>query len=306
MQMRAMGPGAGWRWLRRGINLGAHNPRAIFGAAALLMLVALVPSVIQVVAQLGFGLQGRALLSVIGVVMLVSLLVYPLLIGGFLRIIDASEHGRPIRATALFDTFRSGQGGARMIGFGMLMTVVYLAVFLLVLRAFGSEFLGWYWQVVNLASAQQPGQLDPASIPAMPASVADNFGRVVALGSVCVLFLAGIYAIGFGQIALAGRGVGGAMADGFVGALKNLLPLLVMALCSIVLGLLLLFGVGLLVMLLSLVGSLVHPALSMVLALPVYVGMLLVLYVVIFGVMYHVWRDVCGGDEPVRNDAVAA
>lgn len=305
MQIRAMGPGAGWRWLRRGINLGAHNPRAIFGAAALLMLVALVPSVIQLVAQLGFGLQGRALLSVVGVVMLVSLVVYPLLIGGFLRIIDASEHGRPTRATALFDTFRGGHGGGRMIGFGLLMAAVYLVVFLLVLRAFGSEFLNWYWQVVNLASAQQPGQLDPASIPPMPAAVADNFGRVVALGSVCILFLAGIYAIGFGQVALAGRGVGGAMADGIVGTLKNLLPLLVLVLCAIVLGLLLLFGVGLLVMLLAALGALVHPSLSMVLALPVYVGMLLVLYVVIFGVMYHLWRDVCGAPPAPREDEVA-
>jgi hypothetical protein len=57
--------------------------------------------------------------------------------------------------------------------------------------------------------------------------------------------------------------------------------------------------------LLAVLGKLIHPMLAAALALPVYVGMLLVLYVVMFGVVYHMWRDICGS-EPMRNDAVAA
>ena len=47
---------------------------------------------------------------VIAACTLVMVAIYPLLIGGVLRVIDASEKGQPTQASALFDTFRSGQG----------------------------------------------------------------------------------------------------------------------------------------------------------------------------------------------------
>ncbi|MCI4567908.1 hypothetical protein [Lysobacter sp. CFH 32150] len=304
MQTRAMGPGTGWSWLKRGINLGARNPKAIFGAAALLLVVGLIPTAVQLIAQLGFGMQGPALLSVVGVVMLVSLVVLPPLIGGFLRVIDASEHDRPVAATALFDTYKSGQGAGRMIGFGLIMTAIYIVCFVLLVRVcFGEGFFEWYWQAVSTA-AQQGG--DPKAVPPVPAGITANFGLFFALSFVFVLFVGGMYAIGFGQVALGSRSVGGAVVDGVVGTLKNLLPILVLAICAFVLGLLLVIGVGLLVMLLALLGNLIHPTLAVVLALPVYIGMLLVLYVVMFGVVYHLWRDVCGSETPTRDDAVAA
>ena len=49
--------------------------------------------------------------------------------------------------------------------------------------------------------------------------------------------------------------------------------------------------------LLALVGGLVHPVLAMLLVAPVYLGMIMLMYVVMFGVMYHMWRDICA--EPV-------
>lgn len=307
MQTRAMGPGAGWSWLKRGINLGAHNPKAIFGAAALLLLIGLIPSVLQLIAQMVFGLQGTALLSLVGVVMLVSMVVLPPLIGGFLRIIDASEHGRPVQAAALFDTYRSGQGAGRMIGFGLAMMVIYLAGFALLVRIFfGDGFFEWYWQMMNLATQQANGQIDPKVVPPMPAGFTEHFGLLFLFGVAFVMFIGGMYAIGFGQVALASRSVGGALADGVAGTLKNLLPILVLLVCSFVLAILLMLGVGLLILVIGLIGKMVHPMLAVVLALPVYIGMLLALYVVMFGVIYHLWRDVCGGDEPTRVDAVAA
>ena len=306
MQIRAMGPGAGWSWLKRGINLGVHNPRAVFGAAALLMAVGLVPSCVQLFAQYVLHAQGTALMGVVAFFVLLSLLVYPLLIGGFLRVIDASEHGRPTRATALFDAFRGGHGAARMIGFSLVMTVAYVVLIYLVLRSFGPGFMDWYWETMNTAM-QASGSIDPKTLPTPPAPPADvHFGRLFALVSVAMLFLGGTYAIGFGQVALGARGVGGALADGVVGTLKNLLPILVLAICAFVLGLVLVLCVALAGALLAVIGGLVSPALSVVLVLPVYFGMLLVLYVVMFGVMYFLWRDVCGASDAPSGDAIAA
>ena len=45
MTTRTMGPASGWRWISNAVNLGGGNPRAVLGGAALLMAVALVPTV---------------------------------------------------------------------------------------------------------------------------------------------------------------------------------------------------------------------------------------------------------------------
>ena len=39
MGTRALGPGAGIGWLKNAVNLGRDNPKAIFGGAALMVLV---------------------------------------------------------------------------------------------------------------------------------------------------------------------------------------------------------------------------------------------------------------------------
>lgn len=292
MTTRAMGPGAGWRWLKQAINLGRHNPKAIFGAVALLALVALVPSLVQLALQHGAGMAAESVLMVVGAMTVAMIVVYPLLVGGLLRVIHASETGQPTRATALFDTFRAGNGAGRLIGFGVLLTLIYIAVFVAVIMSVGQDFMSWYMQVIT--ASMQTGA--PAQMPALP-QLPEGLGTVMALGTLVGLFFGGVYAIGFGQVALGGRGVGAALADGVAGTLKNLLPIVVVAAIAIVLLFALILVIALVGGLLALVGGLVHEALAVLLVVPVYLGMLLVMYVVMFGVMYFMWRDVCG-DAP--------
>lgn len=296
MHTHAMAPGAGWSWLKQAINLGRNNPRALFGAAALLMLVAIVPSLLQVIAQRVFpGTQ--AMLWILGISMLVMLVVYPLLIGGFFRVIDATERGRPTHATALFDPFRAGPARGRLIGFGLLMSLVYFVAFGAILAAFGGDVVSWYMQVISATQQATPGT--PPVLPAMPSGVGTVFG----LGMLLMMFLGGVYSIGFGQVALTDRSVGGALADGFAGTIKNVLPLLVLAVVAVVgmLGVAIVLGLGL--ALLMGLGSLVHPLLGVLLALPVYLAFLVAMYVVMFGVMYFLWRDVTGA---YTTDAAAS
>ena len=112
------------------------------------------------------------------------------------------------------------------------------------------------------------------------------------------LFFGGVYAIGFGQAALAGRGIGAAFADGVSGTIKNVLPIVVLAAIAFVGFMVLAVGFGLLAALVAVVASFVHPVLGMLLMVPLYFALVLVMYVVMFGVMYYMWRDVCGGDSP--------
>lgn len=292
MQMRAMGPTAGWRWMMQGINLGRHNPRAIFGAAALLIAVALIPSALQMVVQYGLKMTSPSVMyALVGFSLLYSVLVMAPMLGGFLRVIDAGENGRETHATAIFDVFKSGQDAGRMIALAVLLFLIASVVFGLIVGLFGPGIVGWYAEVMALS---QSGMAATGAKPAMPAPP-DGFGTVVALGVLFGLFVQGAYAISFGQVSLTQRSVGGALADGFIGALKNLLPLLVLLLIWIAFAFALLLVTTLLATLLTLVGGVVHPALGMALAAPVYVAFILVIYVVVIGVMYHLWRDVAGG-----------
>lgn len=294
MSTRTMGPGAGWSWLARAVNLGRNNARAVIGAIALVAALALVPSIVQMGAQSALGGRPDALLTVIGLSTVVSLVVFPLLIGGALRVIDAAERGRPAEPTAVFDTFRTGQGGGRLIGFGLLMTALYLLVFGVLIGSFGQGLPEWYAQVMQLTIEAGGRPLQPADIPDPPAGL----GTVVALGLLLGMFLSGAWAIGFGQVALGGRGVLEAVRQGLAGALKNLLPIIVLTVLSVAGMVALVLVVALVGGLLMLIGGLVHPALGMLLVAPVYLGMILLMYVVMFGVMYHMWRDICG--EPVE------
>ncbi|MGH8032488.1 MAG: hypothetical protein ACREO8_09030 [Luteimonas sp.] len=287
---RALGPGAGWGWLKQAVHLGRHNPKAIFGAVALLALCALLPSVVQLLLQYGLQLAPQPSVTVVGTITLLMIVLYPLLIGGLLRVIDAAEHGRPTHATALFDTFAAGHGGGRLIGFGVVISAIYIGAFVAVVAAFGPELFDWYMQLLAVSTQPVP---DNAAMTAAMAAMPAGLGTVMAFGTIAGLFFAGVYAIGFGQVALGERSVAAALVDGVAGTLKNLLPIIVMAVIAVVALLLFAMLVGGVMALLGAIGALVHPALSIALVLPVYLGMLLVLYMVMFGVMYFMWRDVC-------------
>ena len=305
MQTRSMGPGAGWRWLARAVDLGRHNPKALFGAAILLMLVALVPSVLQQVAMLLLGVDDAQTAISIGLVTTAAMIiVFPLLIAGFLRVIDAAENGRPTRATALFDTFRAGAGRGRIIGTGLLLMLVYIALLALVLLLFGREVAAWYWEVLSLVQSATPE--NPPQMPPLP----EGIGRVAGLMLLVMMISGGLYAIGFGQVALGGRNAVGALADAVSGTLKNVLPLLVLTVVGLVALLLASIALALLGGLLMLLGGLVNPMLGVALAVPVYLAFMVIVYVVMFGVMYFIWRDVCGPETTaapvVRDDHFAA
>lgn len=286
MSTRAMGPMAGFRWLMNAINLGRNNPKAVFGAAALSMLLMLVPSLLTVPLQMTGTQSAGRMAAVIAISMLFGLLLAPLY-GGLLSIIDAAERGRPARATDVFAPYRAGGGAVRMIGFALGMLVVYAAIVAIVLGVVGTGIIHWYTEVLAAQAAKS------TTMPALPA----GFGTAVALFAVFWLLVMGVYAVGFGQVALAGRSPLAALKDGFVGSIKNLLPLLMLVVGLFVAWIAVALAVIVLVGIAALLAKLVGAWVLFVVAVPVYIALILALYVVMFGVMYFMWRDVCGGSD---------
>lgn len=288
MTIRTLGPLAGFGWLRKGINLGHGNPKAVFGAAGLTLLMSLLPSVVTMPMQLNMT-PGPAMLGLVTAISLLGGLLLVPVFAGLFGVIDAAENGRPAKATDVLGPYRRGEG-PRLIGYGLAMLGVYLVAGLLVIAVAGADVWRWYLQAMT---AQQVGA-DPAALQGLQA-LPDGFGTALALGAVLSLLIAGLYSISLGQVALGGRGALGAIRDGLVGSLRNLLPLLVLAICGMVAGFVLMLVLGLAIGLLAVLAKLVGEWLMFALLVPVYLGLMLMLFVVMFGVMYHLWRDVCGG-----------
>ena len=223
--------------------------------------------------------------------MIASLLILPLY-AGYLQVIDAAERGQPARARDVFKPYRQGDA-LRLIGYGLAMLVVYIAAFAAVLATTGLGVTRWYMQAMTAQASHQP---PPTTLP-------DGFGITVALFVVIGMFMMGAYAISLGQVALRGRSVFGAIGDGVVGTLKNLLPLLVFVVSLSLAWIIVAIAIGLLAGLLAVLGKLVGAWLVLLLVIPLYIAFVLMMLMVMFGVMYHLWRDVCAGDDSVPTMA---
>lgn len=289
MTIRSKGPLAGFDWLKRGISMTLRQPKPIFGGAGFLLLMVVLPTAITLPLQLhatsaGTPLSPAIFAGIMAFSLLIGLLIVPLY-AGYLQVIDAAERGQPARARDIFKPYARGEA-LRLIGFGLALILIYVAMIGIIIAAAGSDIASWYMQVLSAQANHQP----PPGLP-------HGFGIAMALLTVMGLFMMGFYSISLGQIALRGRGVLNAIGDGLLGALKNLLPLLVLAVSLVIAWLVLVVAFVIVVLVLALVGKLVGAWLSLALLVPAYIALALVAFAVMFGVMYYLWRDVCGGDS---------
>lgn len=288
MTTQSKGPLAGFGWLQRGASAGYRHPKPIFGGATILLLIALVPSLFMLPIQFHSAIGGTppSAALVVGIMaasMLIGLLLVPLY-AGYLQVIDAAEQGLPAHASGIFNPYRQGEA-LRLIGYGLALIVIYIALMGIVILAAGHGIVSWYMQVLTA----QANHLVPPGLP-------PGFGIAMALFTVMGLFMMGFYSVSLGQVALRRRGVFNALGDGFLGALKNLLPLLVLAICLVIAWLIVAVAIVILVAILAMLGKLVGMWLMFALVVPVYLALIVVMFAVMFGVMYHLWRDVCEAD----------
>lgn len=303
MGMRSLGPAAGWKWLMFGINLGRGNPRAIFGGAALLVLAVLALAIVLSIAlgaiQASAGGGGDLWLSLV--------ITVPLMVAmggmmvGYLRVIDAVEHGRPATAGAVFAGFRDRGAWLNASGLLLMLAVIQnLAIYGLV-TWLAPDVVSWYME--NLAAAG-------AEVPAETMELPTGFGRAMAVASVIGLLVFAVQAIGLGQVALRGRGALGALGDGAQGALRSMLPLVVLLFLALAVLLVFSLVAAVIALLFAAIAGAAGAAgavLAAVVGIPLYLLAMLAVFVVMMGVMYAVWRDIAGnGGAPSAEDHTVA
>lgn len=304
MATRAVNAMAGFDWLKRGINLGRNNPKAVFGGAALLLVavigVAIVAGLLSGVAVAVLGNNLTAIVIGMLVVLLPVMVLLGMLTVGYLQLVDAVESGRPARAFDVFGGFGDMGTSLRAIGLMLLVAIIQNLLLVGLLSVFAGGFLGWYAQMLQASMA---GGDPAAAMATMPSGIGLAY---LVMGLVGTLFF-GVQAVGLGQVALRGHGALPALGDGFAAAFRNLLPLLMLLVGYIVLMIVVAIAVVLLVLLVGLLANLLGAWLAVVIGVPLYLAFLLAVVVVAFGVMYHCWRDICGDDvAEVPADALTA
>ena len=301
MNARTVSMGAPFGWLMKAIDVGRRNPRALFGGFALVMLVGLVPSVVQLGLQVALAGSPQLMMALYLLVLLASLVLMPPLTGGALRLLHACETGQPAAATDVLAGYADRPFAVRMILTALLMMLVYLVVFGVLYAVMpGKEFMA---ELFARSVATPPGgQPDMSNLPDFPPSF-----LLWLLGAGAVLMvLAHAYLLAFSHAALGGHGAVEAVGQGFKATLKNVLPLLGFTLAMCVVGFVAMLVLALVIGLLAGALMLVSPVLAGVVLLPVYLGVMLVLYVVMFGFYYHGWREIFGAPAADPMEAIAA
>lgn len=284
MPTHARGPGAGWSWLVGGFTVAKRQPWHILGACLLLILCMAAPVVVQMLVQRAMRPQGAAAIAMFATLTLATSILYPILMGGFMRLIDASRNERQVQVSMVFDPFRKGRGGSRLALFGLCMLLIYAAFLAVLLTTVGHGLASWYLQLLDQQALGTPVR----SLPPLPG----GSSTTLALLTVFFLFYSCATAIGVGQVALRNQAPLSSLRDGITGAFKNALPLLVLSVCGLVALLVLAVGFGIVASILLVLGALVSRPLGDVLLVLVYVALAVLLYAFMMGVDYAIWRDV--------------
>lgn len=301
MTARTVSMGAPFSWLMKALDVGRRQPRALFGGFALMLLLAMIPSLMQLAGQALFGPESTTLIAIYGLSVLLSVVLMPPLSGAAFRLLHACETGQPASATDIFAGFTAPGFALRMIATMLLVLLGYLVVFgVLIALLPGKEF--FLELAARFAVVTPGGQPDMTGLPPFPPSFLLWFLAAMA----ALLVLSNAYMLAFARAALNDRGPLGACVDGTVGTLKNVLPFTLIALAALVVGFIAAMIVSVVAVLVIGLLAKLSPALGIAVGVPIYLGLMLVFYVVAFGYYYHAWREIYAEPVAVAGDALAA
>ena len=306
MEIRKLPMGQGLAWFKQSIDLGGHNPRGVFGAAALMLLalyavglVIVVPMVLVVggdgdAADVG-AVLGRLWPFLVVMVLAISMLM-PFLVGGLMHVIRETEAGNKPGALAVFRPFRSGSAG-RLAAVGLLMLAIQVVGGALVMLTGGREYLEAYAEMMRglLAGADPRTLAQPESslLMFLLQLLVNYIGYAVLLFSVpSILFLG----------ATLGEALGGSLRASFRNIGANLLAGVLLIVAMVIATLLFL----LLMMLVVLVGNAIHAIVGGLLTLVLGLLFASAVMVVLIGAAYLAWRDTFGGGAPAASPPATA
>ena len=292
-----IGVGSMFRWLGDALALCRRHPGTMFGAALVLLLAAMLPTL----AQLLFGalLPGAGPAAMVAQVLasLLALLVFPPVVGGFYRLVHALHEGRDAHALDLLAVYRDRPAARRLIATNLVFVLISILVIAGLAVALGGQPLLDFLRVL---ATLKPGA---TQLPAVPAGLP----LLLALLLLLALVIMSAQGLATAQVALADGQPLPSVATGFRSALRHVGAFLLFYLPIAVVGFIAFMVLALVAALLAAMLSVISPALAGLVLVPIALLAVLVLYALMFTFFYYAWREILGGDAAApRNDQIAA
>lgn len=289
MDIRRLPASQGLVWFRQTIDLGARNPRAVFGAAALAIvaLYAAVALALALLLGLGKGLDDKPGLGLLaGVALAVTLAIMvlvPILLGGLMHVIREVEAGRPARARDVFVPLRM-TAGRQLAMLGLIQLGIAVVGGVLLVALAGSDYWRDYLQAMQTAMQGVP--------PVMPQPA--HPGLMFLLQLVFNYFSYALMLFAIPLMLFSGNGLADALRNALRASIRNVGANLLAG--ALFVGALVLAAVvvALLASLLAVLGSALHPALGALLTMLTMLGFAGVVLVLVVGAAYLAWRDTFG------------
>jgi hypothetical protein len=292
MQVRKIPVSQGLAWFRATIDLGARNPKAVFGAALLFMATLYLFAVVMAVVVLVMrgesnGPPDLMLMAMLFAPLFLGLMVLmPILLGGMMHVIREAEAGRPVRARDLFAPFRSPRLRG-LIALGLLQIVLSIAGGLLMVAIAGPTYWQEYLGAIRGAMGGVPPVMPQPAHPGLLAlaQLAFNyFTYAVMLFAVPLLLFSGL-------------GIVDAVRDALRASVRNVGANLVAAGLFVAGTLVAAIVVLMISTLLQWLGGMVHPAVGTLLALLPVLAFAAAMLVMLAGGAYIAWRDTFDGPQ---------
>lgn len=292
MDIRRLPASHGLVWFRQAIDLGAKNPRAVFGAALLLIaaLYAAVLAMALVLAMLvgGDHASGQApalgtLMAVAAPLTLAIMLLVPVLLGGLMHVVRETEAGRSVRARDVFMPLRDA-GGRRLAWLGVVQVALAVLGGLAMVAIAGGDYWHDYLQAMQSAMQGQP--------PALPQP--RNAGLLFLAQMAFNYFSYALMLFSIPLMLFSGLGLGDALRQSLRASVSNVGANLLAGVLFIGALVLAAIVVALAAGLLGILGGLVHPVLGSLLAMLAMLGFAAVVLVLVVGAAYLAWRDTFG------------
>jgi hypothetical protein len=227
-----------------------------------------------------------------GLTILASMLLLPPIMVGWFRLCREVDGGAKGHALDILAPYRDRGAWGRALVAALLMLVVTIALFALLALAFWSSFQAFFAQV----AAQQAASLAGTTIAPQAPPVGFFVGYLVFI--VVMVVVQFVYLVAFADVALRPTSPVAAIRDAFAGVGRNSLKLLLFLLCvgiaSIAVAVIVGLVFGLLIMALSMLGT-VALVIGMLL---LYIPLVLLMYPVMFAGSYFVWKSMLGDAAP--------
>lgn len=293
MEIRALPIGQGLAWFKQAIDLGGRNPRAVFGAASLLILALytaamLMALVLAVMVGAGSATAGqppdlRLVMAVAIPLTLLVMFLVPILLGGLMHVVREAEAGRPVRARDVFAPLRSARGRSLAL-LGLVQIAMTVVGGVLMVAIAGSDYWRDYLQAMQQAMAgSQPSMPQPA-----------NGGLLFLVQLVFNYFSYALMLFSIPLMLFSGNRLGEALRNSLRAAVRNVGANVLAGVLFI--GALVVAAIvaALVAALLAMLGGAIHAAVGGALSMLAMLGFAALVLVLVVGAAYLAWRDTFG------------